>query len=89
MSYHDWRFWLIAGAIFIVLGIIGILWGRHEEKSYYSHIADRVDVREYMSHSPFRPEPGALKIGGWICITVGIVLLIVSAVVFFVLGLQP
>jgi hypothetical protein len=28
--------------------------------------------REFLEHEPERPEPGALKIGGWIAIAIGL-----------------
>lgn len=63
------------GGLFVLLGVAAIFWGRGEEKSYYNAIATRRDVREYMEHTPERPEPGALKIGGIIAISVGLVML--------------
>ncbi len=76
------------GGFFVILGIIGLLWGRKEESSWYSSITDHVDVREFMDHSPVRPEPNALRIGGRICLAVGIVVLLV-ALGFYLLGIQP
>ncbi|MBI4285032.1 MAG: hypothetical protein HY670_03905 [Chloroflexi bacterium] len=66
---------MVIGGVFILLGIGGLFWGRTEERKYFENVARRFDVREYVERSPFRPEPGALKIGGWIIIAVGIVLL--------------
>ncbi len=63
------------GGFFILLGLVGIIWGRREGESYYDSLAARHDVREYLEHSPERPEPGALRIGGWIFITLGILML--------------
>ncbi len=66
------------GGGFIILGIVALLWGRGEEKGYYDSIAARPDVREYLEHTPDRPEPGSLKIGGWIAIAIGLVMLAVG-----------
>lgn len=74
----EWKILVGLGGLFVILGIIGILWGRKEEKSYYNSVAEKVDVREFVNHSPMRPEPGALKIGGRICIAIGIVLLAIG-----------
>ena len=63
------------GGVFIILGLTALFWGRREEKVYYDSIATRRDVREYMEHQPSRPEPGALKIGGWIAIAIGLLML--------------
>jgi hypothetical protein len=67
----------IIGGIFIILGIIGIIWGRKESGSWYSSISTRIDVREFLDRSPGRPEPGALKIGGIISIAVGVIILLI------------
>ena len=72
------------GGGFIVLGIIGIIWGRREEKGYFDALASRSDLREFMNHWPERPQPGALRTGGWIAIAVGAVMLIVRAILWFV-----
>lgn len=64
------------GGLFILLGLGGIIWGRREEKSYYDALSTRPDVREFLEHWPQRPEPGALKIGGWIAIALGLLMLV-------------
>ena len=68
------------GGLFIILGIVSIGWGRREEKSYYDSLTSRSDAREFLNHWPERPEPGALKIGGWIIIAVGLLMLIIGGV---------
>jgi len=78
---------VVVGGVFIVLGLVGILWGRHEEKSYFDSIAARPgDQREFMNHWPERPQPGALRVGGWIAIAAGVVMLIVGLVNWLFLG---
>ena len=71
---------IVVGAVFIVLGLGAITWGKKEEKSYYDSISNRADLREFLTHWPRRPEPGALKIGGWIAIAVGLVILVIGGV---------
>ena len=66
------------GGLFILLGVGAFFWGRGEEKSYYKAISTRTDIREYMEHTPERPEPGGLKVGGLIAIIVGLVMLIMG-----------
>ena len=39
MSWFDWYVPLVIGGIFLILGVLAILWGRHEESSYYDAIA--------------------------------------------------
>ena len=63
------------GGLFVVLGIGAILWGKGEEKSYYNALSTRSDAREFLEHEPERPEPGALKIGGWIAIGIGLLMM--------------
>ena len=79
MPQTDLVILMVMGGLFILLGLGVIFWDRSEQKSYYSAISSRADVREYMEHSPKRPEFGALKIGGVIAISVGLVLLIMGA----------
>jgi hypothetical protein len=66
---------IIAG-IFLFLGLIGFLWSRREEGAWWGSVAEHVDVREFFDHTPGRPEPNSLRIGGKISIAVGIVLLL-------------
>ncbi len=75
---NDVAITLIIGGVFVFLGIIGFLWSRREETTYYSSVSEHVDVREFVDHLPGRPEPNALRIGGKISIAVGIVLLLVG-----------
>ncbi|MFC2066662.1 hypothetical protein ACFLUO_06380 [Chloroflexota bacterium] len=71
------------GGFFIILGIASILWGKHEEQNYYNALSTRPDVREFMEHWPIRPQPGALKIGGWIAMTVGLLVLATGIILLF------
>ena len=86
MPHVDYFILMGVGGLFIILGLAAIIWGKHEEKSYFDAIATRIgDLREFMEHWPPRPQPGALKIGGWIAIAVGL-LLLVTGVIFWLLG---
>ena len=77
---EGWLIPIIAGGVFIILGLGVLFWGRREEKAYYESLTSRSDLREFFSRWPKRPEPGSLKIGGWIGVAVGVVLVIVGAV---------
>lgn len=88
MTYHDLIIMIIIGGIFLILGLIGFLWGRKEEGAWYSTISERIDVREFLDHLPGRPEPDALRIGGKISIAVGIVILLVC-LGFYLWGIKP
>jgi hypothetical protein len=74
------------GGGFIILGVIGIIWGRHEEKSYFDSLTARPDMREFMAHWPERPQPGALRIGGWIAIAVGLAMLVAGIIFWLISG---
>ncbi|UCG55371.1 MAG: hypothetical protein JSV32_03955 [Dehalococcoidia bacterium] len=78
MSNADLLVVLILGSLFILIGAGIFLWGRGEEKNYYKAISTRNDVREYIEHTPERPEPGGLKIGGFIAMFLGLFLLILD-----------
>lgn len=84
----EWSILAIVGAVFIVLGILGILWGHHEQKKLDEALTTHVDVREFISHWPERPQPEALKIGGWIAFALGILLMIIGLVIWYT-GLPP
>lgn len=73
---------LVMGGAFILLGIILIIWGKGEEKSYYNALATRHDAREFLEHEPERPEPGGLKIGGWIAIAVGLLMAAIAIILW-------
>ena len=75
MPLHDWFILMGMGGLFILLGLAAIIWGKSEEKSYYDSLSTRPDAREFLEHRPQRPQPVALKIGGWIAVTVGLLML--------------
>ncbi len=78
MEQTEWQIALGLGALFLVLGIALIFGGRKEEKGYYDGIVGHEDVREFMAHDPERAEPGALKVGGWISLATGLVIMVLS-----------
>ena len=80
MPLHDWYILMGMGGLFILLGLATIIWGKSEEKSYYDSLSARPDVREFLEHRPQLPQPMALKIGGWIAIAIGLVMIAVGGV---------
>ncbi len=80
MPLHDWFILMGMGGLFILLGLAAIIWGKREEKSYYDSLSTRTDAREFLEHQPLRPQPGALKIGGWIAVAVGLLMLAVGGI---------
>jgi hypothetical protein len=63
------------GGFFAIVGIILIFLGRGEERRYYESLARRPDAREFLERWPARPRVGTLKIGGWIALAVGVLLM--------------
>jgi len=79
MLERDFFILMGIGGLFIILGLATIIWGKREEKGYYNSLSTRADdIREFLEHWPQRPQPGALKIGGWIANTIGVVMLAVG-----------
>jgi len=78
MPHGDWSILIGMGVLFIFLGLAAFIWGKREEKSYYNSISARHDVREFLEHEPERPEPGALKIGGWIAMAIGLLMVVMG-----------
>lgn len=71
---------IVIGGVFIILGLGAWAWGRREERQYYDSLTTHTDLREFFTRWPFRPEPGAIKVGGWIAIAIGVGLSIVGLV---------
>ena len=78
MPHGDWFILIGMGVLFIFLGLAAFIWSKREEKSYYNSISTRHDVREFLEHEPERPEPGALKIGGWIAMAIGLLMAVMG-----------
>jgi hypothetical protein len=70
MSTQTWS--IVLGSFFIVVSIGLFLWGRKEARAYEEGLATHYDLREFVEHTPERPEPGALKTGGVIGLVLGI-----------------
>jgi len=76
---------LAMGGFFIVVGIIFILWNKRERKKYYNSILlTRRDIKESLTHEPHRLWLHAWQIGGRISLILGIVLLIIGGVLWFI-----
>lgn len=83
MSLGETTILMGAGGGFILLGIIAILWGRYEEKRLFDALAEKRDLREFSLNHVDSPQPGALRIGGWISIALGALLLLVGIILRF------
>jgi len=84
MASQGWLIPAVVGGVFILLGLGSVLWGRREEKKYYDSLTTRDDLREFVAHWPGRPEPGALKVGGWLAVAVGVVIGVIGGVLALV-----
>ena len=78
MLYRDCFIMMGLGGLFIILGLGAIFWGKREARGYYDSLATRTDVREFLEHTPYRPTLGALKVGGWIAISIGLLLIVMG-----------
>ena len=66
----------VLGGIFVLAGLGLYLWGRREARQLEEGLAARYDLREFMEHTPERPESGALKTGGIIGMALGLILVV-------------
>jgi hypothetical protein len=81
MQAGDWVILAIIGGVFLFLGIAAILWGRYEEKKIFDYLAEQHDLREFTLKHVESPQPGALKVGGWLGIILGVALGIAALIV--------
>jgi 3-deoxy-D-manno-octulosonic-acid transferase len=73
------------GAFFILLGIVFILWNRREKNKYYNSILlTRRDIQETITREHERFWLHAWRIGGWISLIVGMVLLIMGGILWHI-----
>jgi len=79
MPQTDWFIPVVMGGAFVIIGIAVLFWSKKEGKSYYNSLSTHRDVREFLEHSPPRPEPTSLKIGGWLAIAIGLAMLALAA----------
>jgi hypothetical protein len=71
------------GGFFVLLGIIFMLGNRREKNRYYNHILlTRRDIKETITREHERFWLHAWRIGGWISVIVGSVLLIIGVVLW-------
>jgi hypothetical protein len=81
MSAASYQIILGMGGFFVFLGIIFILWNRKEKQKYYNSILlTQRDIKETITHEHERFWLHAWRIGGWISLIVGIILLIIGGI---------
>ncbi|MBA7594013.1 hypothetical protein ES703_00949 [subsurface metagenome] len=66
------------GGFFLVLALIFFLWARGEERGLNYGLSQRRDLREFLTRWPMRVEPGALRVGGWLSVIIGLLLIIIG-----------
>ncbi|MDH4067437.1 MAG: hypothetical protein OEU97_00710 [Dehalococcoidia bacterium] len=77
----SYRVILVLGGFFVLLGIAFVFWNRREKNKYYNSILlTQRDIKETITHEHERFWLQAWKIGGWISLVVGIVLLIIGVI---------
>jgi hypothetical protein len=79
---EDWLISVIAGGIFLILGLTGIIWGIVEERRIFEDLAHKPDLRRFTTAQIDGPQPDALRIGGWIALVLGLIGLIVGLVLW-------
>ncbi|MGQ9546031.1 MAG: hypothetical protein ACUVTR_02560 [Dehalococcoidia bacterium] len=85
MSLANYQIFLGMGAFFTVLGVVFILWNRKERKRYYNSILlTRKDIQEAITREPERFWLRAWQAGGRISLILGVVLLIIGGVLWFI-----
>ncbi len=84
MPQGDWYILLIVGGVFVILGILTIIWGMREEKKIFDALSQKPDLREFTLKHIESPQPGALKIGGWIAVGLGVILLVVGIIFWLI-----
>ena len=80
---EPWGIALIVAGGTLLFGITLIVWGKKEEKKYYDSLSSKADLREFMVKWPPRPQPGALKTGGWIAVILSLILGATSLIIYF------
>ena len=81
MEHSEALILVIVGGVFLLLGGLLAFWGWREEKHYFDALASRRgDLREFMQRWPPRPQAGSLKMGAWVFLAIGALLLLVGLI---------
>lgn len=76
----DGLIFVIIGGVLFLLGIGAIIWGMVEEKRIFEALSRKPDLREFSLKHIESPQPGALKIGGWIAVGAGILVAVAGII---------
>lgn len=72
------------GGFFLLLSLLSFLWARSEQHSVNNALSRRPDLKEFVSGGPMRLGPEAIRIGGRLLFTVGLVVFI-TGVIFLII----
>lgn len=75
MPYPESFVLMVMGGVFAGVGIGVLFWGKREERRDSDALAARTDMKEFLEYSPEHSRSWALRMGGWISIIVGSVML--------------
>ena len=70
----------LLGGVFLAVGIAFLVWGFRERKGYLNSLVQRLDMREFLTRWPERWWLNTLMVGGWIGLSVGLILLVLGLV---------
>lgn len=68
------------GGFFILLSLLAFLFAGSEQRGINNALSHRPDLREFGTGGPLRMGPEALRIGGRLLFTVGLVVLFVGVI---------
>lgn len=74
---------IVLGLAFLVVGVALIVVGVAEERRYSAKLMVRQDLREWLTEWPPRSFRRTITMGGYVSLAVGVVLLGVSAFMWF------
>ncbi|MFH0942032.1 MAG: hypothetical protein V1823_03305 [Chloroflexota bacterium] len=84
---NSWLAMLVAGGVFLLVGVAGLLWGRREATQDYHILTSRADVhtdiKKVVQNWRANSGAGSLMMGGVISIVIGLFLLVLFAVHFY------
>jgi hypothetical protein len=80
MSDLDSYIMIGIGGFFLLLSLLAFLFAGSEQRGINNALSHRTDLREFGAGGPLRMGPEAIRIGGRLLFTVGLVVLIVGAI---------
>ena len=74
MPQVEWFILMGIGGLFVIVGIALVVCGKRAESGYHDSLSTRTDMKEFLEQEP-QPRFESLKVGGWITLAVGLVML--------------